>query len=618
LNTTYSNALERIYRQAPDAVDLAEAVLFWVLCVKRPLTVLELQQIYATQELPEETALEDGDLPDGDILTGVCGGLIVVDSDSKTARLVHYTAQQYLERSNSQKLMQGRMSITKISLKYLTLPNFSGGICTTDRDMAERLEQYPFLDYAAKNWGSEINKLDGDDFIPVLDKLTSDVTAVEITNQVFSLHGVRRFNWSQEFPRRIPALVLAAAFDLPATLKRMIANGHHLEDQGTDGETALIRAASFGHSENVRVLLDLGADINALDYMNETALQRAARNGEHEVIEVLLSRGADVKVKASSDWTALMSAVSSGNVGVVRMLVYAGADLMAETVWGDSALSIATRNGQEAIATLLADHGAILPRGSAGRRASSVASRKGFIRLVRRLTADYEAIARKPLQRQNLIVMGSLSKIQESAERAKEETTMNTTSETVASDRDQDDFSEVMEDLEYSMGFSRRYDLKDDIGEGHFSQVFRCTNKVTGTAYAVKTTTIKRWNKFDVKLSAVRSEFQILREILNKCHANILSVVDLFAEYTDGKIYMVLELAPAGELFNFIVMKNHLTEDESRKIVLQIFSALDFLVSPRWFLTSARRLTHNSIIGDGYIGISNPKIFFCLIWRLFT
>jgi hypothetical protein len=63
LNTTYSNALERIYRQAPDAVDLAEAVLFWVLCVKRPLTVLELQQIYATQELPEETALEDGDLP---------------------------------------------------------------------------------------------------------------------------------------------------------------------------------------------------------------------------------------------------------------------------------------------------------------------------------------------------------------------------------------------------------------------------------------------------------------------------------------------------------------------------------------------------------------------------
>lgn len=100
LNATYSEALERIHRQAPEAVDLAEAVLFWVLCVKRPLTVLELQQIYATQELPEETALEDDDLPDGDVLTGVCGGLIIVDGDSKTVRLVHYTAQQYFESSH--------------------------------------------------------------------------------------------------------------------------------------------------------------------------------------------------------------------------------------------------------------------------------------------------------------------------------------------------------------------------------------------------------------------------------------------------------------------------------------------------------------------------------------
>lgn len=42
---------------------------------------------------------------------------------------------------------------------------------------------------------------------------------------------------------------------------------------------------------------------------------------------------------------------------------------------------------------------------------------------------------------------------------------------------------------------------------------------------------------------------------------------------------MVLELAPGGELFNLIVMKQRFTEDETRKIFLQIFSALEFLVS---------------------------------------
>lgn len=476
------------------------------------------------------------------------------------------------------------MSITKINLKYLTLPNFSDGICITDKDMAQRLEQYPFLDYAAKNWGSEIDKLDGDDFIPVLDKLTSNATALEITSQVFSIHSVRHFNWSQEFPRGIPALVLAAAFDLPTTLKRMVGNGHQLEDKGIDGETALIRAARFGHLENVRVLLHLGADKNARDYMNETALQRAARNGENEVIEVLLGKAADVNLKASSDWTALMSAVSSNNIRAVQMLVDAGAELMAETVWGDSALSIATRNGQEAIATLLANRGAILPRGSAGRRASTVASRRGFKQLVRRLTADYEAVARKPLQRQSLKIMGGLSRIQEPTEATDDETAINTTSETEASETDRGDFSEAMEDLEYSMGFSRRYDLKEVIGKGHYAQVFSCTNKVTGTAYAAKILTVEKWDK--ERLTHVRSEFQILRKVQQKSHANILRLVDFFAEYTDGKIYIVLELVPGGELFDFIVLKHRLTEDESRKIILQVFSGLDFLVSRGLFFFS--------------------------------
>jgi hypothetical protein len=579
LNATYSDALDRIYRQAPEAVGLAEAVLFWVLCAKRSLTILELQQIYATQDLPEDSGLEEDDLPDADILTGVCGGLIMVDSDSKTVRLVHYTAQQYFEQFHSHKLMQARVSITNISLKYLTLPNFSSGICTTDKAMAQRLEEYPFLDYAAKHWGAEINKFDEDGLVPAFDKLASSPTALGITSQAFGIHSGRHSNWSQEFPRDIPALVLAATFDLPRVLKRMAQMGHDLEGKGTDEDTALIRAASFGHQENVRVLLDLGADKNARDHMNETALQRAAGNGEADVIRVLLNKEADVNVSTSSDWTALMAAVSSGNLEAVQMLVDAGANLMAETVWGDSALSIATRNGQEAIATLLADRGAILPRGPAGRRASTVASRRGFMQLVRRLTADYEAVASQPLQRQSIRIVGGLSQIREAAEPARAEEEANSAE---ASEPDQGDFSEATEGLEYSIGFSRRYDLKECIGKGHFAEVFACTNRVTGIVYAAKVFKIEEWKRDNSKIGGIHNEAQALHRAQQRSHANILRIVDLFAEYTQARIYMVLELAPEGELFNFIVMKQRLTEVESRKVFRQVFSALEFLVSCAW------------------------------------
>lgn len=442
--------------------------------------------MYATQELSEGVALEEDDLPDGEILTGACGGLIMVDNESQTVRAVHYTAQQYFERCYGQKLMQARLSLTKVSLAYLTLPNFSGGACTTDTSMSRRLELYPFLDYAAKHWGSDSGKLDSSLFLPSLQSFVSNSNAVEITNQVWSLRGIRYINWSQEFPRRVPALVLAAAFDLPGIIRRMVLDGHEIEDKGSDGETALIRAAAFGHAENVRTLLELGAAVNARDYMDEAALQRAARNGDESVVKVLLEGAADVNTKASSDLTALMSAVSSNNMEVVRMLVQAGADLQAETVWGDSALSIATRNGQEAIATLLADNGAILPRGPAGRRASIVAARRGFHHLARRLTADYEAVAARTLQRQSSRLMDGLSEIQEEAGPSTETAPRLNDTQTEKFGLDEGDFSEVMEGLEYSVGFAKRYDLGESIVMGHFAKVFVCTNKVTGVVYAVK------------------------------------------------------------------------------------------------------------------------------------
>lgn len=580
LDAVYADAYERIEHQETEFAELAEAVLFWVICARRNFTVQDLQHLYATQELSDGELLEEDDLPDGDILTEACGGLVMVDAESQVVRLVHYTAQQYFEEYHKLLIKRAQLTLTRISLTYLALPNFSSGACTNDADMSLRLKQYPLLDYAAKYWGTEIVHIESAEIIPKLEDFISNTAALEAANQAWSLKVNRYTHWSQEFPRQVPALVMMSAFDVSDILRCMVSKGHAVDDRGSDGETALIRSAAFGHASNVQVLLELGAEVDARDHMDETALQRAARCGHEDVINALLSKGADVDLKASGDWTALMSAVSSVNIDAVKILVEAGADFKAETVWGDSALSIATRNGLEAIANFLSDQGAVLPKGPAGRRASIIASRKGLHQLVRKLTANYDTVADKPLQRQSSRLMEGLNAIQEeeiAASGVKRPEASGANSR--ADDSRTDDFLDALEETSHSIRFSKRYDMGQELGRGHFAKVFLCSNRVTGVKHAVKVYTCTHVVDDASKRSGVIGEIKALQVFQKNPHPNILRIVDLFADYSLETVYLVLELAPHGELFNYIVARQFLPEEQTRKIFLQLFSALEFLVS---------------------------------------
>ncbi|KAH1401028.1 hypothetical protein KXW39_003916 [Aspergillus fumigatus] len=575
LDDTYSEALQRIYDQPADTAALAETVLLWVICARETLTVMQLQHMYATQELTAGMALGDDDLPDADILTGACSGLIAVDRESQAIHAIHYTVHQYFERSHGQRLMAARLSLTKVSLAYLGLPNFLSGFCESDAAMLQRLTKYPFLEYAAKHWGSDMNLLEADEVLPSLDQLFSNPTVIEMIHQVWSLPTGRYPNWSEEFPRKSPALVLAAAFNLPVVLRHMIANGHKIDDKGTDGETALIRAATFGHTENVRVLLELGAAVNAQDYMGESALQRAARNGHSSVIRVLLDGGACVNSKASNNLTPLMSAVSSGHLDAVRILVEAGAELLVETEWGDSAVSMALRSGQEAIATFLADHGALLPRGQAGRRASIIASRRGLQRLVRRLTVYYEAIAGRPLHRQSSRIVSGLPEIPEIPwERP-------SYFHTESGERDEVSFAELMEQYDIQTGFHQRYHMMEQIGKGHFATVNLCSNRVTGVLFAVKMFQSHR-PPSSSDFESLHYEIQLLRELQKHSHPNLMRMADLFADFEKNRICLVMDLGKEGDLFDLIVAKGKFTETETRVLFTQLLSAIKFLHDRGW------------------------------------
>ena len=231
------------------------------------------------------------------------------------------------------------------------------------------------------------------------------------------------------------------------------------------------------------------------------------------------------------------------------MLVEAGAELMTETDWGDAALSMAVRSGQESIIELLADHGAVLPRGVAGRRAFIIASQRGLQHAVRRLTVNYEGVAGKPLQRQSSQIMSGLPLDRTQG------TLLGTPpgSQAKAQAQDELSFGEILEKYDIKTNFHQRYEMKKEIGKGHFATVHLCSNRVTEVACAVKI--FKGCeplapSHFQAPLS---HEIQLLRELKKHQHPNLMRMIDVFVDFETNDICLVLDCAGKGELFNLIV-----------------------------------------------------------------
>jgi serine/threonine-protein kinase CHEK2 len=123
-----------------------------------------------------------------------------------------------------------------------------------------------------------------------------------------------------------------------------------------------------------------------------------------------------------------------------------------------------------------------------------------------------------------------------------------------------------------SSAFRSQFRMLQQLGKGHFASVYLCIEKATGFKFAVK--------KFERRLGdSQRSQTEGLQQeiavLMSVSHPNVLCLKDTFDE-ADG-VYLVLELAPEGELFNWIVMKQKLSEDETRKVFIQLFQGTKYL-----------------------------------------
>lgn len=118
------------------------------------------------------------------------------------------------------------------------------------------------------------------------------------------------------------AVSIAAAQGAGSAVSALLRAGGDPNRLNDSGRSALMFAASYGHTAIARALLDHGADLDAVsaDHVGWTPLMAAACNGRAATVGLLLDRRANVDLKDKRGRTALDCATEQGHVDVIRLL----------------------------------------------------------------------------------------------------------------------------------------------------------------------------------------------------------------------------------------------------------------------------------------------------------
>eukprot|EP00928_Gymnodinium_smaydae_P042785 TRINITY_DN2877_c0_g1_i1.p1 TRINITY_DN2877_c0_g1~~TRINITY_DN2877_c0_g1_i1.p1 ORF type:complete len:550 (+),score=87.38 TRINITY_DN2877_c0_g1_i1:123-1652(+) len=115
-----------------------------------------------------------------------------------------------------------------------------------------------------------------------------------------------------------------------------------------------------------------------------------------------------------------------------------------------------------------------------------------------------------------------------------------------------------------------QYKLSSTLGVGTFGKVKLAEHSLTGQKVAVKIINRRKMEQMNMH-EKIRREINILQFLK---HPHVIRLYELVDTPTD--IFMVMEYVPGGELFDHIVHKLRLREDEARRFFQQILSGVEY------------------------------------------
>ncbi|KAF9921697.1 hypothetical protein FBU30_008235 [Linnemannia zychae] len=115
-----------------------------------------------------------------------------------------------------------------------------------------------------------------------------------------------------------------------------------------------------------------------------------------------------------------------------------------------------------------------------------------------------------------------------------------------------------------------RYRLVEKMGDGAFSNVYKAYDTKMDRLVAVKV--VRKFELNAHQRANILKEVQIMRQLK---HPGIVELYE-FSE-SNEHYFLVLELAPGGELFHRIVKLTYFSEDLTRHVILQVAQAVRYL-----------------------------------------
>ena len=348
LDNVYAQTLQRIREQKGDRSRLGIEVLMWVSHAERPLRIDELRYGLAVEM--DTTDLDPENIRPQDTVLGSCLGLAVVDAETSTVRLIHYTLQEYLSRPGI--LPDAHKVLAQSCLAYLNYDE----IKRLPADHIPNLGDIPFLEYSSLFWGSHAKAGLSDRAkslaLELLNRDGNHISTSLLVKQIMPFH-------SCPHPHHLwPGLHCAAYFGVTGVVATFIGGeGCDINQSDCMGYTALSWSAAQGNGEVVQLLLSRN-DVNADKPNNagETPLWRASQNGYVGVVKLLLARN-DVDANKPDNryhQTPLFRASSNGHEGVVKLLLArndVNADMPDRN--GETPLWRASQDGYEGVVKLL-------------------------------------------------------------------------------------------------------------------------------------------------------------------------------------------------------------------------------------------------------------------------
>ena len=248
LGDAYDKMLSRVKAQGEIKEKIGMAALMWVSHSERPLKVDELCHALAVKIGSAD--LDPENVPSIKTLSDCCQGLLAVDKEASTVRLVHSTLRYHLS-NHPDFIGRAHSAMAETCLTYLNFRQFKSPLTSELPDPIRT----PFLGYSSIYWGAHARR-----------KLSDYAKSLAL--KLFDDYGDH--------------------ISVKLLLKHALDPDDFNNIEGFSSFTGLHCASFFGIVGIVAALMGVdGCDVEQMDCAGYSPLMWAARNGHERAVELL-------------------------------------------------------------------------------------------------------------------------------------------------------------------------------------------------------------------------------------------------------------------------------------------------------------------------------------------